>query len=828
MKKGEKTEARKLDLLMFFYFFLITFSVYIIKPVKTALFMNHPQLGSKRLPHAFLLTAILMALAVSVNSRLLQRMKRPLYISLSLGFFMVSSLGFWLFLRQPNPWPGIFFLLWAWADIFLVTSITQFWLLNNDLFNPREAKRRFGFFVSGGLLGGIAGSIVARYLPSKLGSENLILSCPLILFFCLVIIFIVPRLVPAEIREEAGPRPEQRKEEIGFVRSFLALKKNRYLLLLSGTMVAAIIVSNLVDFQFNTVARTFYTEKNALTSFFGSFNLGILIVSYFFTILLTSRILKRFGFRIALLILPSLLLLGSLSLFLLPAAGASLLIWAILVKGTDKGLSHSLTQSVRELLYIPIPQDIKYKAKVFIDMFLNKFADGLTGLLLIAVSSLVKLNLQSFADISFLTIAFIIVWIALIFLITKEYVGMVKKNLQIKWQDADRLVTEKIDVDMTKLVFDTLHSRERSSVLYAMNLFDLIKKENMSPELKKLISHKSDEIRARSMDSLMDVQGEVLFPEIDDSLEPEELDAEIKKIMSLDVYQQLMKEQIEKASSEKGGATEVSRMEAAKAMGMMDPQAPLTQNLKKFLKDKSPEVVRYAAESAARLKKREFVPLLVGHLSRSSTQEAASQALAAYGGLIIGTLKDYLNDPEEDIRARRAIPGILARTGAQRAADTLALELRKDNQEVEAEIIEALHRMRANYPDVLFAEKIILSKIVGLVKKCYLSIIQIHDLRADKRKEVLAKDMENNLARSMKYIFELLGLIYPQEDIIKAYQNITAGTKKALDYSVELLDNILKKELKEILLPLIEDMSFEEKVRVSRKMLRTAEKIDFS
>jgi hypothetical protein len=170
----------------------------------------------------------------------------------------------------------------------------------------------------------------------------------------------------------------------------------------------------------------------------------------------------------------------------------------------------------------------------------------------------------------------------------------------------------------------------------------------------------------------------------------------------------------------------------------------------------------------------------------------------------------------------------LARTGAQRAADALALELKKDNLEVEAEIIEALHRMRANYPDVLFAEKIILSKIVGLVKKCYLSIIQIHDLRADKRKEVLAKDMENNLARSMKYIFELLGLIYPQEDIIKAYQNITAGTKKALDYSVELLDNILKKELKEILLPLIEDMSFEEKVRVSRKMLRAVEKIDFS
>jgi hypothetical protein len=196
--------------------------------------------------------------------------------------------------------------------------------------------------------------------------------------------------------------------------------------------------------------------------------------------------------------------------------------------------------------------------------------------------------------------------------------------------------------------------------------------------------------------------------------------------------------------------------------------------------------------------------------------------------MIIGTLKDYLDDSEEDIRTRKVIPAILARTGSQRAADLLALELKRDNTDVEAEIIEALHKMRVNCPQVLFSEKIILAKIVGLVKKCYLILVQIHELRADKKKEVLAKDLENNLARSMKYIFELLGLVYPQEDIIKAYQNISAGTKKALDYSIELLDNILKKELKEILLPLIEDTSFEEKVRISRRILKATEKIEVS
>jgi HEAT repeat protein len=526
--------------------------------------------------------------------------------------------------------------------------------------------------------------------------------------------------------------------------------------------------------------------------------------------------------RLALLILPALLLAATFSLFLLPAAG---IVWAVVIKGTDKSLSHSLNQSVRELLYIPIPPEIKYKAKVFIDMFLNKFADGLTGILLIAVSPFLKLHVER---VSYLVIALILLWLFFGRRVHREYITIVKNNLQIKWQDADKLITEKIDLDMTKLVIDTLENRERSSVLYAMNCFELIKKEKMSPELKKLISFKTDEIRARAMGCLLDVPGEGLVPEFEDGLAAEALDKEIKEIMSLDVYQTLMKEQIERATRDTGDKAEVSRMEAAKVIGLMPSDSAPTRELRKLLKDPSPEVARYAAESAERLKKKEFVPLLVGLLGRSTTQEAAARALGAYGPSILGALKDSLSDPAEGIQIRRAVPGIMAKTGSQRAVDILILELGRENSEVETEIIEALYRMRMNDPSLLFPAKGILTRTVGLIKKCYLMILQIHDFRADRKKEILAKDLEGSLSRTMKNIFELLGLVYPQEDMVRAYQNILAGTKKALDYSVELLDNILRKEVKDLLLPLIEDTSFEFKVALSRKMIKAAEKIEVS
>lgn len=818
-----RPEEASPSLLMFFYFFLITSSVYIIKPVKISLFLD--QLSSERLPYAYLLTALLIGFMVSLNSRLLQVMRRELYISFSLVFFIACLLIFWVLFRFEWQWLSLIY--WFWAEIFTITSVTQFWILINDIYTPRQAKRLVGFLVSGGLLGGVAGALLAFFLAKVIKTENLLLICPFMLGICLVIVNLVPRLLKREKRGEDRTSTEQKKQRIGYGSSFRLFKKNRHLILLSGIMVVAIVVTTLIDFQFNSAVEGHFREssnagdfKDALTSFLGAFFIILLIVSYLLHILLTSRILKNFGIRIALLIAPFFLLIGSVAVFI-PAI--SMFYWAVFIKGADKSLSHSLSQSVRELLYIPVSPEIKYKAKVFIDMFVNKFAKGLGALLLLLFFTVLDFKIE---QMSLIVIIFIITWIILNILITKEYVNIVKKNLEIKWQDADKFVTEKIDVDMTKLVFETLQSKKRSSVLYAMNLFDLIKREKLSPELKKIISYKSDEIRASSMDSLLDLDGEVLIPEMDDSLEEETLDAQVKEIMALDVYQELMKEHLSEIVSEQGKEAEVSRMEAAKVMGMMEPTPSNIRNLSRLIRDDSPEVASYAIESAGRLKRRELVPYIIPHLSKPSTQRVASKALVEYGPIILGTLKDYLGDPDEGIQLRKAIPDILAKIGTQRAGDLLSLELKKKSKDVGSEIIEAMYKMKSKNPKIQFQEKTLLPEVILKIKESYLILMEIDNMMADKKKARLASDLENNLARSLKHIFELLSLVYPQEDMIKAYQNICSGTKKAIDYSIELLDNILKKEIKEALFPLIDDISFEEKVRKCKKMLKTLEKAE--
>jgi len=814
-----RPEETNTAVLFFFYFFLITVSAYIIIPVKISLYLE--RLSFEKLPYAYLLTAVLIGFVVTLNAKLLRSLKREQYITYSLIFFIVNLIMFWFLFKTEWGWLSMVF--WFWEDVFLGTSVTQFWILVNDFYNPRQTKRLVGFLVSGGLLGGVVGSLIASILAKILGTENLLLVCPIMLIGSVMIVKILHKQIRKEDKAESSPKEKKKRPKTGFFENLQMFKNNRHLLLLCGIVGFSIIVATMIDFQFSSVVDEVFQEQDTRTAFLGIFFTVLLIFSYLLHVFSTNRILKNFGLRTALLIAPFFLLLGAAAIFALPAIVH--IYWAVYIKGADKSLAHSLNQSVRELLYIPISPDIKYKSKVFIDMFVSKFAKGIGAVFLLIA---LKMFHFSYIEISLLTFIFLAAWIGCNLLITKEYVNIVKKNLSIKWQEADEYLLDNVDIDQTKLIFDTIESKNQSSVLYAMNLFDLVTKDKMSTGMKKTISNKSSELQASSMDSLLNMGGGILFPELDDTIDDENLDLQVKEIMEQDVYQELMKEHFKNVLDDKSASGDVHKMEAAKAISMMPKNSNLTDKLGIFLKDESPEVLRYALESAGKIKKRKFVPLVIRQLSNPRTQRIASQALIAYGSSISGTLKDYLSDPDEEVGLRKEIPDILARIGSQKAADSLALEFKKKHTEVSNEVIEALFKLRSNNPQIQIQKEIIFPEIIQVILESYHLLFALDESMSKGEDKAKISNLENNFANSIKHIFELLSLVYPREDIITVYQNITTGEKKAIDYSLELLDNILKKDIRDFLLPLIDDISFEDKISQCRKLLKTMEKVSSS
>ena len=86
---------------------------------------------------------------------------------------------------------------------------------------------------------------------------------------------------------------------------------------------------------------------------------------------MTGRLLTGFGLTPSLLVLPFTLLGGTISLLLWPG-----LFTATGTRLAEASLRTSVNDSGLEILYLPIPDSIKKKVKVFLDVTVERLGDG--------------------------------------------------------------------------------------------------------------------------------------------------------------------------------------------------------------------------------------------------------------------------------------------------------------------------------------------------------------------------------------------------------------------------------------------------------------------
>jgi hypothetical protein len=456
-------------------------------------------------------------------------------------------------------------------------------------------------------------------------------------------------------------------------------------------------------------------------------------------------------------------------------------------------------------------------------MFINRLAVGFAAVLFWVLyrglSFADKTPIAQVHQLGILVVCFALACIVLIWNTCGEYLSTVKRDLDRKWKDAHKVLEDHVDLDAARLIVDTLQSREKSSTLYALNLFQLVHKEKLSPELMAMLSHKEDELKARSMDSVLDLPCELSYREIEEAMFDKEIVAMAQEIVALDSYETMMEKRLADLIRN-GDASEVERMEAARLCGFLKPTPGVRRCLDLLLRDSSLEVLNYALDSAAIHHFPEHLSFIIPLLGSPVTRNIAQDALATYGPGIEDALKAHLHDATENLEIRIAIPDILARTGTQTAADILCAELAHGNADVEQSLIDALYRIRSNQPEVYFKKKRIMAIVFSLIEKVYAVYLAVDENQIPGGLSAYVQRWRPAIDFKTKQIFDLLTLIYPAEDVVKAYQNISQGARKSADHSLELLDNVLDRDLKLFLFPIIEDLPPEEKARRFSKLAR--------
>ena len=414
IRKGE----RLFTFLMFCYFFLVITIFWILKPLKKAAFVGfYDQDGMVFLSMVFkasqaellakVANMLVAIVAVTVFSWLSKKFHRQqLTIIFSLFFLCCYSI---LSLYLTNQTPFLVWSFYLFGDLFNTIMVATFFAFLNDSVNSETAKRLYGMIGLGGVLGGAFGSIMVR---SLIKSEGIDMNSWMNICFgmtVLIALFAIAASRRLEHLHHYHPNPskiptsEPIKANSAIAGAKLTMRSS-YLFSIVAIVGLYEIASTLIDFQF-TETILHYVAKDELGNAFSTaymyMNITAVVVQLFFT----SFVMRRLGMRTALMVLPLAILIISTGYLLFP-----ILIVGMLLPSADGGFAYSLNQSAKETLYVPTTREEKYKAKAFIDMFVQRFAKVLAIGVSLGITALFT-DFSTFRWLSLATIGVIIIWL---------------------------------------------------------------------------------------------------------------------------------------------------------------------------------------------------------------------------------------------------------------------------------------------------------------------------------------------------------------------------------------------------------------------------------
>tara|TARA_R110002033_G_scaffold14654_5_gene42515 strand:- start:5486 stop:8317 length:2832 start_codon:yes stop_codon:yes gene_type:complete len=870
LKEEELTKTLLLQLNVF----IIITTLLIVKPTVNSLFLS--ELTSDALPLGYVLTAILAVVGYYFYDKALENYALNFIIDRTIIGSVLSLILFAIAFNFNLANGMLLYIPYVWVAIFGLLTASQFWILANLVYNVREAKRVFGFIGAGAIAGGIFGGYLTSLLTNFLRTEDLLFIAAILLMGCIPITrYIwkheVEKLNPFQVSLRTSPKGES---------PIKLIKQSKLLSLIAVVIGISVLIAKLVDYQYSDYASKLILDQEELTSFFGFWFSTLSVISLLIQLFLTKRIVGTFGVGKSLLWLPSGILIGSILLLILPQ------LWVIVfIKIIDGSLKQSVNKAATELLSIPIPIEIKKKTKTFTDVVIDSIATGLAGFILIFFINGLEI---SSTYISLIIIVLILIWLYFIYHLRLEYIVAFKALFEEK----PNVKKEKNSKEVIKVtsIIDTvsrvLNTGTENQIIHMLQKTLEVKDERFFYPIKQLLSHPSAKVKVLAIENLYFLRTENLCDSIesmvhDDNQEVTKsafryllkhykkntvelfntyLKSEDKTIknaaligLSLELRNNTalqnkysLEQRIENALIEYNNTTDendkVDSMQAIlEAIGHSRVERFYNVIISE-LNSKNKAILNTAILSASHTLDKQFINLIVSHLSNKDTRKQAIDALFFFGESIIDVLYTIVKNETIDLDDALYIITTIEKFASQKAINKL-IKLTEDTEHVvKIEAIEALKRLKWKHSHLIIKDHLIVDKILD---ECYLyqnTLSVIHtqiviqykkksqnpETQENQARKALINLLEQRLDRQLQRMFRFLGIKYPPQDVDPILNTIMNGKEEQRIHAIEFLDNILDKQLKKELIPVAESILFEtnteEKIKkLNVKILSEAE-----
>jgi HEAT repeat protein len=589
------------------------------------------------------------------------------------------------------------------------------------------------------------------------------------------------------------------------------------------------IVDVTIEYQFNAMAKLAY-KGDQLTAFLGTFyGIYLNLITFALQFFLTGIVVRRLGVGGTLQIMPVTLSIAAVVTYFVPgvysSAGLRLL---------EAASRYTLNRTGMELLYLPLPAELRNRTKAFMDIFVDRMGRGLGGMVLILCTAVLTLKPT---QIALVTAGFSLAWMALSMRASREYLTTVRGRLASRRLDLAEARISCDDPQTLALIEQTAAGENPRQAVYALSLLAETPEYEISPLLEKLARSQHDEVRAK----VYDLARARAFAGIVAGAREELLTVGIHPAAEQAAAAYLVGLLVESAKAfldspniARGhGALDalvaqpslapeaISENWLREAAGDPDPRkrvlvaraaglagAPGVAVIQELLEDSDSSVVRAACAAAGVLRNRAHVFTLTRCLTDARYRGAALAALAEFGPRVCGTLSDALADETASPALRRQIPRVLKLIPDQRSVDILAQSLGHPDPALRRAVLKALNRLRESAPKLRFDDPRIGEQIRAEIRRyCELNAA-LDPFRSRKNPGesagLLARSLEERMSQTLDHLFRLLGLRYPPQEIYSAYRAVSGRRADAHSAAVEFLDSVLERDLKRLVVPLLD------------------------
>jgi AAA family ATP:ADP antiporter len=382
----------------FLYFFCLLCSYYIVRPMRDEMGIAG---GVDNLQWLFTGTFLAMLAVVPLFGWVSSRFERRRFLPAVYVFFILNLLLFYVLFRSGVTHAWVARAFFIWTSVFNLFVVSVFWSFMADIFSNAQARRLFGFIAAGGTAGAICGPLLTTALALPLGPANLL---PVSAGLLGVALICVHRL--GAWRSMVGERDAAQSENgraIGgrALAGVQLVLRSPYLLGICLLMLLLTTLATFLYFQQAQIVRDSFSEPAQRTAVFAAMDLAVNVLTLVFQVLLTGRLVQWLGLGWTLALIPLLLAAGFLALGLSPVLAV-----LVVVQVLRRAGNYAIMRPAREMLYVVLGREEKYKAKNFIDTVVYRGGDALSAW---AYTGLTALGL-SLAATAFVAVPLALLW----------------------------------------------------------------------------------------------------------------------------------------------------------------------------------------------------------------------------------------------------------------------------------------------------------------------------------------------------------------------------------------------------------------------------------